>query len=307
MSFSALISKMITFVALMLVGYVGARRKVLDKNFARSLSSLVMNVFLSCAVINSVLGERPALTGEHLAHVLLVLSVMVVLAYALGAIAVRVLGMHDENAPIYELLISVMNTMFIGLPVIQSIYSPTAVLYCALGCIPFNVLLYSYGVWRLKIGKNIGGGLRLKDALTVPLIATFVALIIFAFDIKLPGFVCDLVGTTSNATMPVSMIVIGATLGDVKLTDAFREKRVYLLCLLRLIIIPAITLFVLRFLTTDAELLASCVIMAACPSAVVVTVLALQYDYDSTFTSKGVLATTVLSMVTLPLWAFILG
>lgn len=107
--------------------------------------------------------------------------------------------------------------------------------------------------------------------------------------------------------MPVSMIVIGATLGDVKLTDAFREKRVYILCLMRLVIIPAVTLFVLRMLTDNAELLASTVIMAACPSGVAVTVLALQYDYDATFTSKGVLATTVLSMVTLPVWAFILG
>ena len=307
MSFSALISKMITFVVLMLVGYICARRKVLDKNFARSLSFLVMNVFLSCAVLNSVIGDRPSLTGADMIHVLLLLTVMVLLAYVLSAVAVRVLGMHDENAPIYELLMGVMNTMFIGLPVIQSIYSPTAVLYCALGCIPFNVFLYSYGVWRLKSGKNLGGGLRLHDALTIPLIATFVALIIFAFDIKLPSFVVELISSTSDATMPVSMIVIGATLGDVKLTDAFREKRVYILCLMRLVIIPAVTLFVLRMLTDNAELLASCVIMAACPSAVAVTVLALQYDYDATFTSKGVLATTVLSMVTLPVWAFILG
>lgn len=308
MSFSGLISKMVTFIALMLVGYISARRKVLDKAVARSMSNLVMNVFLSCTVLNSVISNRPDISGENLIHALIVLSVMIILAYLLAAIIARLPRLNDENAPIFELLMSAMNTMFIGLPVIQSLYnSSTAVLYCALGCIPFNVLMYTYGVWRLKSGKKLGGGLRLKDALTVPLIATFIALIIFMFDIKVPAVISELISSTSAATMPLSMIVIGATLGDVKLTDTFREKRVWLLCLLRLVVIPGITWLILRMMTSDAELLAASIIMAACPSAVAVTVLALQYDYDATFTSKGILATTFLSMITLPVWALILG
>ena len=62
MDLMSLISKMITFIALMLVGYIGARRKLLDNAFARALSQLVMNLFLTCTVINSVISERP---GAH--------------------------------------------------------------------------------------------------------------------------------------------------------------------------------------------------------------------------------------------------
>lgn len=307
MSYTGLISKMITFVALMLVGYVGARKKMLDKAFARSLSQLLMNLFLTCTVLNSVISDRPDLSSGELGHVLLMLSIMVLLSYIMAAIAARILPFRNENTPIFELLLGVSNITFIGLPVLQSLYDASAVLYCALTCIPFNVVLYTYGVWRLKSGKKLGGGMHLKDALTIPLIATFVALIIFAFDIKIPSVLADFIGSTSAATMPVSMIVIGATLGNVKLIDTFKEKRVYLLALMRLVVFPAIVWLIMSNLTANQTLLSTCVILAGCPSAVVITVFSLQYDYDAEFASKGILATTVMSMVTLPIWAMILG
>jgi len=58
------------------------------------------------------------------------------------------------------------------------------------------------------------------------------------------------------------MIVVGATLGNARLLDALKEKSVYLISLVRLVLIPAIVLFVLRFLTDDPVLLANCGIFA---------------------------------------------
>ena len=90
----------------------------------------------------------------------------------------------------FELLISVMNNIFIGLPIAEALYGATAVLYCALSCIPYNLLLYSYGVWRLRSGKAIdngGSAFKIKDVFTVPLFATLTALLIFIFSPKLIG------------------------------------------------------------------------------------------------------------------------
>ena len=308
MDLMSLISKMITFIALMLVGYVGARRRLFDGAFARSLSQLVMNVFLTCTVINSVLSERPEFYGGQLLHVLLMLTLAMLITYCGAAACTRLFRIKGVNAPVFELLVGVPNNMFIGLPLLQGLYGTTAVLYCALSCIPFNVLFYSYGVWRLKSCKELtGGGIRVQDVLTVPFAATLVALVIFILDISLPTVLTDLISSASDATMPLSMIVIGATLGGIPLTEAFREKQAYLLCALRLAVLPAIAWLILGALTQNALLLKTCVILAACPSAVVVTVLALQYDYDASFSSKGILVTTVLSMITLPVWALILG
>lgn len=309
MDLSPLFAKLLTFITLMLAGYAGARKKILCPGFAKSLSWLVMDVFLSCTILNSVTSGSLDISGAQLVKVILMLSLVMLISYAFGALAARVFFKGRENTPVFELLISVMNNIFIGLPIAEALYGATAVLYCALSCIPYNLLLYSYGVWRLRSGKALGGGaaFKLKDVFTVPLFATLAALLIFIFDIQLPYILRELISTTASATMPASMIVIGATLGGVKIADGFKQRYVYLISLMRLIIVPAAVWFIVGLLSTDSMLVSTCTIIAACPSAVVVSILALQNDYDAAFSSNAVLVTTALSMISLPVWVYILG
>lgn len=309
MDLSPLFAKLLTFITLMLAGYAGARKKILCPGFAKSLSWLVMDVFLSCTILNSVTSGDLDISGTQLVKVILLLSLVMLISYAFGALAARVFFKGRENTPVFELLISVMNNIFIGLPIAEALYGATAVLYCALSCIPYNLLLYSYGVWRLRSGKALGGGaaFKLKDVFTVPLFATLAALLIFIFDIQLPYILRELISTTASATMPASMIVIGATLGGVKIADGFKQRYVYLISLMRLVIVPAAVWFIVGLLSTDAMLVSTCTIIAACPSAVVVSILALQNDYDAAFSSNAVLVTTALSMISLPVWVYILG
>lgn len=309
MYLSPLFAKLLTFIALMLAGYAGARKNILCPGFAKSLSWLVMDVFLSCTILNSVTSGDLDTSGAQLVKVILLLCLVMLISYAFGALGARIFFKGRENTPVFELLISVMNNIFIGLPIAEALYGATAVLYCALSCIPYNLLLYSYGVWRLKSGKALDGGaaFKIKDVFTVPLFATLAALLIFIFNIQLPYVLRELISTTASATMPASMIVIGATLGGVKIADGFKERYVYLISLMRLVVIPAAVWFVVGLLSTDTILVATCTIIAACPSAVVVSILALQNDYDAAFSSNAVLVTTALSMISLPVWVYILG
>ena len=196
MDFSPLFAKLLTFIALMLAGYAGARKNILCPGFAKSLSWLVMDVFLSCTILNSVTSGDLDISGAQLIKVILMLSLVMLISYALGALTSRILFKGRENTPVFELLISVMNNIFIGLPIAEALYGATAVLYCALSCIPYNLLLYSYGVWRLRSGKAIGNGssaFKIKDVFTVPLFATLAALLIFIFNIQLPYILRELI------------------------------------------------------------------------------------------------------------------
>lgn len=303
MDYTQLFNTMIVFIVLMTIGYVGARKKVLTPEFSQAASKLVINVFLTASVLNSVIGNQPELSASQLWHVMLLTSLSLILCYVLGAVIMR-FCMKGENNAIIELLMDVPNTMFVGLPIVQELFGPTAVLYLAMSCIPFNLILYSYGVWRLKSSKgDKAAKMHIKDVVTVPLIATVASLFVFFFRIPMPGAITKLITSLAPATMPISMIVIGATLGRVHLLDAFREKRVYFVCLIRLIAAPLLAWFLLGFLTTDAILLATCVIIAGCPSGIICTVFALQYGHNAELSSKGVLASTTLSMIALPVIA----
>ena len=305
MDMSALLTKMVIFVVLMVIGYIGARAKLLNGEFTKAASKLTMNVFMTATILNSVIANPPQLSGGELARVMLACFVSVGFGYLLSALIVRLLPFQRERKPLMELLISVTNTMFIGVPVAEPIFGSQAVFYIAMSCIPFNVFLYTYGIWRMnQSGERVK--LNGKDMVSVPLIATIAALLIFVLNIPMPGVVKELCNTLSAATMPMSMLVIGSSLGGVSLLDAFKEKSLYFASLMRLVLVPLLTLPVLKLITTDPVLLGAMVIIAGCPSAVMVTVLAIQYGRDTEYTSKGILLNTVLSMVTLPALVYFL-
>ena len=305
MDMGALLSKMVIFVVLMVIGYLGARMKLLNAEFTRAASKLTMNVFMSATIINSVIANPPTLSGKELAAAVLACTVAIGVGYLISAVLVRLLPFQKERKPLLELLISVTNTMFIGVPVAEPILGSQAVFYIALSCIPFNVLLYTYGVWRMNQGGE-KAQLHLKDMFSIPLLATVIALLVFLLNIPMPGVVKELFSSLSAATMPLSMIVIGSSLGKVSLFDAFKEKSLYFVSLVRLVVVPLLTLPVLKLVSADPVLLGAMVIIAGCPSAVMVTVLAIQYGRDAEFTSKGILLDTVFSIFTLPALVFFL-
>ena len=219
--------------------------------------------------------------------------------WVLAAISCRLVGLGDR-APLFELLIAVMNNMFIALPVVETLFGSQAVFYCSLSCIPFNVLLYTFGIYRLQGGAG-KGSVRLRDIFSVPLLATLAALVIFLLHPPVPPVVKELASTMSVATMPLSMIVIGSSLGSVSLLDAFKKGKLYLMCVIRLLLCPLLVWLLAGLMTEDLMLRVTATIIAAAPSGVVVSVLAIQYDRDAVFTSEGILLSTVFSMLTIPL------
>ena len=306
MELSVLLNKMFVFVVLMVIGYVLARRGVLDRSFTKAASNLTLNVFMAATIVNSVLNVNTSLSWAELGKIQLVVWIMQLTGYVLAWLVARVVPCEEEHRPGFELLMSMGNSMFIALPLVDALYGPIAVFYMSMTCIPFNILLYSYGVWRLRSDPG-QKGFRFRDILSVPLIAALIALAIFLLKPPVPAALKGLIGSMSGATMPLSMIVIGSSLGSVSLFDAFKNGRLYLASFVRLILIPLVTWFLCRLVTQDPVLLMTMMVTAACPSAVVVTVLSIQYGRDGVFTAEGTLQSTVLSMITLPLWVMILG
>lgn len=299
MDVSVLIPKMIVFVVLMVIGYLCAKTNFAGREFTKDASKMVINVFMSATIINSVLVSDARLSGGELLQVMLVLCMSVSVCWVLAAVSCRLVGLGDK-APLFELLIAVMNNMFIALPVVETLFGSQAVFYCSLSCIPFNVLLYTFGIYRLQGGEG-KGSVRLRDIFSVPLLATLVALAIFLLRPPVPPVVKELASTMSAATMPLSMIVIGSSLGSVSLLDAFKKGKLYLMCAIRLLLCPLLVWLLAGLMTDDLMLRVTATIIAAAPSGVVVSVLAIQYDRDAVFTSEGILLSTVFSMLTIPL------
>lgn len=300
MEFSALMNKMAIFVVLMLIGYFLSRNGTLDSGFTRSASKLVLNVFMVGTILSSMISTGAERDLSNLPEIILLTFLTTFIGYLAAFLITRFVHVTPEHSGTYEILMGVGNTMFIALPIAEAIYGAYAVFIVSLSCIPFNVFLYSYGVWRIK-GNNQRGKIQIKEFFSVPLVATMLGLVIVLLGIPVPGSIRGVLSSLSGATMPMSMIVIGASLGSVSLLDAFKKPELALLSAVRLIVIPIITWLICRLLTSDSALLMTCMINAAAPSAVIITVIAIQYGKDGVFTSEAVQHSTICSIVTIPL------
>ena len=299
MELSTLLGKMLVFAVLMLIGYLMARRGAIGPAFTRTASSLVLNVFMVGTILNSMISTGAERDLSNLPEIILMTFMMTLIGYATAWLVTRLVRIEPDNAPSFEILMGVGNSMFIALPIAGALYGAYAVFIVSLSCIPFNVFLYSYGVWRIRGTES--GKLRVKDMFSIPLIATLLGLLILVLDLSVPKVIVDIFSSLSGATMPMSMMVIGASLGSVSLLDAFRNTKLAILSAVRLILIPILTWVICRFLTDDPVLLMTCMIIAASPSAVIVSVIAIQYGRDGVFASEAVQHSTICSIVTIPL------
>ena len=307
MDFTALLNKMVVFLVLMVIGYLLARSGKLDRGAIKALSSLTLNVFLTGSILNSTLGANVELSWSELGTSFLVVWVMQLLGYLIAWLVTLPMPVDKEHKPLFELLMSMGNSMFVALPIVDALFPESrAVFYVSLSCLPFNVLLFTYGVWRLQSGRE-NARFRFRNIFSVPLLAALAALILFLVKPPLPQAVKGLISTLAGATTPLSMLVIGASLGTVSLLDAFKNGKLYLASAVRLLLIPVLTWLVLRLLTDDPVLLMTSTIVAASPAAVIITVMANQYDRDAVYTAEGTLQSTALSMLTIPLLVWLLG
>lgn len=306
MELSALFETCFVIVALMLVGFVFVRRGLIPPDFSRAASFLIINVFIVGTIFQSVSTGGAGIAPAELPRFVLMVTLMNTLCYLLGRLALRLFARRTGAGAPLELCVGVMNNLLIGLPILQSVYGPTAVLIAGLTSLPFNFMLYTYGVWRLSREAR-RGSLRVRDIFSPSVLATLAALVFFLFSLPVPGAVSRLMSAAAAVTMPLSMIVIGITMGKEDLGAALRDKRVYGIALFRLVLSPLVVWLLLRPLTDNALLLKTCVVIAGCPTGIVVPILSLQYGHDASLPSNCVIVTTLLSLVTLPILLLLLG
>ena len=303
---SGLFEKMAMLVILLALGYLCARLKLVGPEFNKGLSKLVINFFLVGMILSSVINKEMELTGAEALTGFLMLALMMLICFAIAWISPGVLRIKDGDKGMYRMLVAFMNNGFMGFPIVAAIYGEGAVFFASLSNIPFNLLLYSAGVMLLREGSE-GEKFKLRNAINAPLVATLIATIILVLKIPVPVIIDDTVDTISSATVPLSMMCIGLSLGSVSLKDAFVHPRLYGLSFVRLVVCPLIVWFVMSFFITNPVILGTIVILSACPSAVICSILGIENGRDGIESSEAVFLCTVLSMITIPLLVSVLN
>ena len=307
MEIGLIVSKMFTLLILLIIGYICAKLNITTKEFNKVASKVAINVFFFAMIISSVANKEIPMTGSELAFGIGMMFAYMLICLGIAVIMPRVLRMKDGDIGMYELLVGFMNTSFIGYPVIQAMYGEESVFFASTSGIPFNLAIYTIGIIMLTKNRGDGTKLNFKNILTPPLIATVISIFIFAFKIPVPTIIDETCDLMAGAAIPLSMFVVGSSLGDVPLKETFTDKRMYLLSFVRLIVCPLVVWLLLKPIISNPVMLGTIVILAAAPMPVIATILGIQYGRDGVESSKGIFLSTVLSMVTMPAIIYFFG
>lgn len=301
MNLSIVFAKMAMLVLIMLLGYLCARIGITGPEFNQRVTPLMVKVLLPATILNSVLSV-PDFSGRELLDYILVMTVMVALQMLPAWFLPRLMRTRSEDVGATRLVTAFGNVGFVGLPVVAAIFGDEMVFFASLCNIPFNLALYSCSAAQLSPD---GGRVRWQDVLNVPVIATLLSVVLLLSRVHVPGVLADTISSVSGATIPLSMLVIGTSLGGISVRSVLTDWRVYVVSAVRLLVCPLLTWLVLRPFAAGA-LLGISVLMAACPSAMLVTALCLQYGRSDAFASKCIFLSTILSAVTIPLLIWLL-
>lgn len=101
-------------------------------------------------------------------------------------------------------------------------------------------------------------------------------------------------------TTPLAMLIVGSLLANLKLKEVFAEPSIYYATLLRLIILPLLTMGIMRLLGSGGLVLQVMVTIMAMPAATTTVILAEKYGGNPEYASRIVFISTIISMITIP-------
>jgi predicted permease len=186
--------------------------------------------------------------------------------------------------------------------VARAFFSEVGVFYATAANLVFTSFLWTYGILLFSKQEK----LNLKKLLNIGSIATFIAVFMFLFQLKLPYFLQTAFDLTGKMTTPLSMILIGSLIAEIDISKLVSNKKVYIVSVIKLVIMPLATAYILKYLGFNNMVISICTLMASMPSGATNAIFAKQFDSEPLFASVGVFITTLLSILTLPLTVFVL-
>ena len=293
---------------MILPGYLLSRMGMLKQNHTEALTLIITTVTYPCLVID-------AMQMEYSTEVLNNCKILVVLFFAIISISliiakviVHFLKLPASQSNILAFMMTFGNTGFLVLPVLNGLFGKEAVFYGALCDSTFDILMMSVGVMLIRMAAAGETKMNLaetfKSFVNPCFIGVIIGLILYICKITLPPIIGGPVASVGGITSQLAMMVVGAHLGRIRFRDIFTSKYPYLICLLKLLAAPALAILLVKVFIGLGSLFTTVIILeSAMPCAMFAVILSERYKADVEFATKGVMMTTIVSLLTIPLVA----
>ncbi|MEF9945735.1 MAG: AEC family transporter [Lachnospiraceae bacterium] len=304
MEISILLAQNIISMFLMgIIGYIVVKIGLLKGEDSKPLSSFTVYVFCPCMMISSFQIDY---TTDKMRGLLLAAAAAVVV-HILFILGTNVLGKCFHFNPTEKASLIYSNAGNIIIPLVYAVLGKEWVFYSLAYIFVQNILIWTHG-------KLMISGIREKSIRKIicnpNIVAMMVGLSLFVLRLRLPSVLGKCIEGMGNMIGPASMLVIGMLFAKVDVKWIFRQKRIYLICFLRLVFFPAIIVLLIwgsgiTSIHPDAFYILMVVLLASsAPVAAMVTQIAQVYGGDAKYASVINAMTVLFCTITMPVIVF---
>lgn len=283
----------------MAIGGLLFQKGLITKEGSKSLANLLLYVVLPCVVVKSFCVARtPERTSGLLVSFLAALGILL--------LAMAVSHLLFQKNPIDDFGAAFSNAGFMGFPLVAAVQGSEAIFYAAGFVALLNALQWTYGQ---SLISGDPGYRSPKAILKNPLVLSLLlGILIFCFEIPMPAIASDLLAALSALNAPLAMVILGVYLAQTDPKTLFNDPHLYVVAAARLVLIPLLTILVLKLLPAEyAAIATTLVIVAAAPIGSNVAVYAQKLGKDYAYAVRGVCLSTLLSAITMPLLMLLVG
>ena len=288
---------------LMIIGIIVKRKGILTEEGRVVLTDLLIYVFLPAMIINSF---RVKFNYEILIK-FIVIIVFAFVAQFISMFLAKILykSQLEERRKVLKYATVSSNAGFMGLAVVEGIYGSAGLMYGSVCLIPQRIIMWSAGI-SCFTSSGSKKDIFKRVALHPCIIAVYIGLILMFFQISLPVFLDKTLRSVGGCTTTISMILIGSILGEIENIKSVISKTILYYSFVRLILIPLIVFIICKICDVNSLSTGIEVFISGMPAASTSAILAAKYNGDYVFAGKCIVCSTILSIITIPLWCMII-
>ena len=291
---STIIGQVSIMYVLMAIGFIVYRKKLINEEGSKQISNLLVWVINPLIMLTRYQMEFSLIKLEQLGISFVVSLGAMLIGFLVGKI------LFKKEQRIDKFAIGFANAGFIGIPLVTNIMGIDKVFFLSAYLVCFNILSYTYGIYMVSNNKKL---ITVKSVILNPgIIAVVLGLLVFISPIKLPGILYDAFNLVGQTNTPIAMILLGTYIAKSKFINLFNDKYAYLVCFIKLIIIPLIIIIIFKFLPLNlAEIKMVVLIAMSTPVGLTVPMFSQMYGGDYKYGAKLVGLSTLLSLITIPM------
>lgn len=296
-TFNITLSQCLVLFVFIAIGYLMAKTKKIPENYSIGISNLLVYIFAPCLTFGTLANNFKAdVLGDKV--VTLVSSLVLLLILALLAfIFAKLFSSNKNEYDIYVYSFMFPNSGYIGYPLVLAIFGEQTLFEFMIFCIPFLILIFTFGIYTLNPNKL----LNLKNLVNPITVSLILGMIVGVTNINLPGFVVSIVDSGGVCMAPAAMLLTGMVFAANDLKSMCAKVKIYIACIIKLLIIPILGIILLNLLGIDKEIALLIIVMLSLPTGLNSIIFPEAYGGDSCTGAQLCSVSTIMCIITIPI------